>query len=1323
MSEILETAKSASDAIGQPWPAPATESQLGLVVLHQAIPVPHLYNVVVELRIDPTLPASRLRQALADLLTVQPALRLALHGPVATLIEPPSPADLPLLEITARHAFDAELDAALDALKRTAFPLDHAPLLKMVHVVDARQHDAALVLVVHHLVFDGASIGPLIRDLDAALAGTLDLAALRRTRETALSRELHAQARTADDPTVDQRARAIGDRLRDAPATTLFPRPGRPVSTAFDGRRIRIDPLPERSTAIDHTLAALGVTPFVFFSGLFAVLLARHSAARPVTFGTPLVARRTLASHALCGFFVNTLPLTIDVDWQQRFDTFLRTTVAAATDQVKREVAVSFGRVVRHAAPARDGNRNPLFSAMLAMQDTTAVPPDSAIRSVREHGTDTAKFDLWLGVTPTPAGWLLELEYDTQLLPDAVAQGLCASLTHALDTASATPAASLAELFRDHTPAYARRDDGLRCPPAAPDLDAWLRAAAAVHGERVAVEEPGNRLTYGALQQRVARAAAGLRARGVGVGDVVGLSTDTLVETIVAMLAILRLRAVFLPLDLSLPRERLVYMTDKAQCRLAIGAGDPGIPIFALDALDGLPVEASEGRSPDDGIYVMFTSGSTGKPKGVLMHNAPLVNLTAWQTAALQLDARTRFLQYAPLGFDVSFQEIIPTLATGGAVISRGALDRRDLAAIAAHVRDAAVTHVYLPVAALRPFVLAAASMDLPALRYLCVSGEQLIADDEIRAFLVERPAVQLVNLYGPTETHAVTTHRLDASRSDWSAHAPIGLPIAGVDAQVVDGTGHLAPLGVAGELFLGGACPALGYIHDPERTAERFVPDPHAAGRFRYRTGDQVLRDEHGVLIFLGRNDHQIKIRGYRIEPGEIEARLLAHPGVREAVVVAFGEGQARRLVAYLVAAPDPSLADTLRTRLARELPDYMVPAAFIRLDALPVTPNGKFDRKALPAPDAEAFARRAYEAPADETERALAGLWRDVLGLDRVGRQDSFFELGGHSLLAIRLVAQAAAHGSALTLNDLFRFPVLADLAAHLTREAAAARGAAAVPIRHAGAGAPVFFVPSGWGDYSYAFSLSEHLDIDAPIYALPWPLDDHALPPTLDAMAAALLPAVDAVAARGPYRLLGYSAGGALAHALAAALSARGDTVSFLGLIDCEMPAAGQPDETDPFVFFDAVAGRADAGQVDAVERLRQRLEHADLTAMIAAARDLQLLPDETDLDTEVRRWLPIIGYAKRVRTYRAASLPLVLHQFYATEPLLFSRQDAAGASAPGSAPSLGWHAVQPAPRLRTIAMPGNHYSMLEAPANRDVLGRAIGEALRAPPPARE
>lgn len=251
--------------MSQSWPAPATESQLGLVVLHQSIPVPHLYNVVVELRIDPHLPASGVRKALTDLLAVQPALRLSLNGPVATLIDPPAPADLPLAEIITGHAFDSELNAALEALKRTAFQLDRPPLLKIAYIVDDMGRDAALVLVIHHLIFDGASISPLIRDIDAALAGTLDVPPLRRSRERALARELHAQARATGNAEVDQQARAIGARLRDMPALTLYPRPGRALATAFAGRRIRIDPSRGRSAALNQTFVALGVTPFVFF--------------------------------------------------------------------------------------------------------------------------------------------------------------------------------------------------------------------------------------------------------------------------------------------------------------------------------------------------------------------------------------------------------------------------------------------------------------------------------------------------------------------------------------------------------------------------------------------------------------------------------------------------------------------------------------------------------------------------------------------------------------------------------------------------------------------------------------------------------------------------------------------------------------------------------------------------------------------------------------------------------------------------------------------------------------------------------------------------
>jgi acyl-coenzyme A synthetase/AMP-(fatty) acid ligase len=439
----------------------------------------------------------------------------------------------------------------------------------------------------------------------------------------------------------------------------------------------------------------------------------------------------------------------------------------------------------------------------------------------------------------------------------------------------------------------------------------------------------------------------------------------------------------------------------------------------------------------------MYTSGSTGQPKGVLMGQGPLANLAAWQISALEMGAHTRFLQYAPLGFDVSFQEIVPVLAAGGTIVSREPADRRDFPALVHRVAETGVTHVYLPVAALRPFVQSVLSRKthFPALRYLCVAGEQLITDPDIQRFFTLHPHCVLVNLYGPTETHAVTTYRLSGAQPHWPAHVPIGRPMHGVAAYVVDVTGHLAPAGVPGELYLGGACPAEGYINDPERSAVGFVPDRFAGvdGAVMYRTGDLVLRDERGVLIYLGRDDTQVKIRGYRIELGEIESVANALPSVRQAVAAARGTGAERELVLFVQpedGAPlDPA---EVRERIGQRLPAYMVPAHVVAVGTVPTSATGKTDRGALLAQADDLLARTAVEtaaAPADyadDLERELADIWGTLLGVEGIPSHRSVLEFGAHSLNVFTALAQVQQrYGVMPPMVDFFRSPTIATLA----------------------------------------------------------------------------------------------------------------------------------------------------------------------------------------------------------------------------------------------------------------------------------------------------
>ncbi|MEV4878676.1 non-ribosomal peptide synthetase [Streptomyces cyaneofuscatus] len=1037
---------------------PLTAAQLGLLVVHRTVPVPHLYNVTAELELDPALTPDTVGAALNAVLAVQPALRLAIReGATPHAVLGDVPATPPLDAVTVAAGRFAEDRARLLAeLGATAFDLGRSPLLRAVLLRTADGTRATLLLVVHHLVFDGFSLRQLVRDLTAAVRGELDVDTVRAARERALHRELTAQLRSADDEKAEQAAKALAERLRTTPATVLNPRPHRPTTTGFTGARREIRLSERQSAALDRLCADLEVSPFVLFSAAYAAVLARHSGNSAVVFGSPVMARRTLGSFDLCGFFVNTLPLIVDVPFDTPFDVFVRESVRTEAERVRADAAVSFDRIVRHVDPDRSTNRNPVFSCMLALQDATGAEPGSVVRRVREHGNGTAKFDLWLGVTPAPDGWLLELESDRELLPEPLADALAASLVTLLTRAVDRPGRRLADLFEDASAADSLAHDGFRRPLTEPDLPHAVRAVAAAHPGRTAVEEDQRRVDYGELDRLVTAGAAALAARGVGHGTVVGLTTTTLVDTVVAVLATLTRGAVFLPLDLGLPADRVEYMTQKADCRLVIGEETvDGVGLITPQQLTAPVEEAAlqDGASapvtatgPDDGVYIMFTSGSTGRPKGVLMHNGPLRNLTEWQLDALDMDEHTRFLQYAPLGFDVSFQEILPTLVAGGTLVSRDPADRRDLPAVVERVRAHRVTHVYLPVAALPGFVRAAQDTgdDLAHLRQVCVSGEQLLITDQVRGFFAERPHLSLVNLYGPTETHAVTTHRLTAGTSPWPSHVPIGRPLTDVAAHLVDTTGHLAPRGVPGELYLAGACPARGYVNDAERTTERFLPDPYAddAHARMYRTGDQVLRDESGDLVFLGRNDDQVKIRGYRVELGELEAAAASHPDVRRAVAVVHGDAADRRLALFVLPesdrTPEP---ERVRDHVAGVLPGYMVPTRTFALDTVPTTPNGKVDRAALAERAERALAEETRTAPSadvadDPLVAALQRMWAGLLGTADVPVDRSLLEHGAHSLTVMSAAATIEEeYGVRIPILDFFRTPTIRAQADRIT------------------------------------------------------------------------------------------------------------------------------------------------------------------------------------------------------------------------------------------------------------------------------------------------
>ncbi len=518
----------------------------------------------------------------------------------------------------------------------------------------------------------------------------------------------------------------------------------------------------------------------------------------------------------------------------------------------------------------------------------------------------------------------------------------------------------------------------------------------------------------------------------------------------------------------------------------------------------------------------------------------------------------------------------------------------------------------------------------------------------------------------------------------------------------------------------------ACGYLNRPELTSDRFLIDPFSdiPGARLYRTGDLGRYLPDGNLEFLGRNDQQVKIRGFRIELGEIETRLAEHPAVREAAVRVLGGGQDKHLVAYYVvaqanniaASADNGLATQLHRHLRTLLPDYMIPAAFVQLDAFPLTPNGKLDHRALPVPEQNTFARQIYEAPQGETEIVMATIWRELLGVERIGRQDNFFTLGGHSLLAMRMISLAAERGLICSLNNLFQFPVLAELMAEITLDPLSQSQSSAVPIRPDGTEPPLFFIPSGMEDYSYVFGLAQHIQADYPIYALPWPFINEALP-TIEALAVRMITFMKAVRPEGPYRIYGYSSGGVLAYAIAQQLLNAGETVDFLGLIDTPAPHHLKALVIQPKLHFLAdLARRAIDEHPQEIASLYQKMDELNLVQFIAAAQELALYPSNLRPDLIARRWEQIGNYVELVKDYKPKALAINLHQFYAMEsyPQIPFVTDIELQSVTMK-PSLGWEQIIPDSSLQLTPVPGDHFSLMEDSENKTILAKILSTAL--------
>lgn len=933
--------------------------------------------------------------------------------------------------------------------ERQRLDLRHAPLMRLQIATDhSGRWYAALQL--HHILVDGQSLKLLISEVVAKLQGHAESLPAPLPYRNHVAQTL-SRARASD---VEAFFRSKLGEI-DEPTT-----PFGLLDVHGDGSQIE-----EAREQIDRDLARgvrtqarrLCVSAATLFHAAWGLVVAHTSCRDDVVFGTVLLGRLqgSAGAQRTLGMFINTVPLRLRLQG---------VTVRELVEQTQRELVEVLSQEQASLAVAQRCSgiigSAPLFSALLNFRHSS---PDieaqwsgaDGVRVLSRHAF--TNYPITLSVDDLGEGFTLVAQTDRRIDPHRMTAFLhtaLRSLVDALAEAPQTSALALSILPQRERHRAIELFNATQAPYPREKLIHELFEDQARHTPKaVAVVFEGQALTYADLNSRANQLARYLRRQGIGPDQLVGICVERSIEMVVGLLGILKAGGAYVPLDPNYPTERLRYMLEDAAPRVVLTQKKlrtvlPAVAAEVIELNETLQkitdhmeqnlAAAEVGLTARNLVYVIYTSGSTGRPKGTAMPHRSMVNLIEWHRQNLGLSEGQRVLQFAALSFDVAFQEIFSTLGCGGTLVLVDDLIRRDAEALAQLLRSQSIQRLFVPPLMLQSLAEHCTIVipDLGSLRDIITAGEQLRISPEIVSLFTHLDGCRLHNHYGPTETHVVTALTLSGSPQAWPVLPTIGRPIANTRIYVLDGQRCPMPAGVPGEIYIAGANVAYGYLNRPELTAERFMPDPFSADAEArmYRTGDLGRWLSDGMMEYLGRNDDQVKIRGYRIELGEIEAQLARHTQVREAVVVAREDVPGgKRLVAYVTPRDQTSPnMDELRAHLKVLLPEHMVPSAFVVLDDLPLTPSGKLNRRALPAPAFGAYAARHHEPPRGEVEEALACVWQELLHVSYVGREDSFFDLGGHSLLVLKALFKInQSLGCALKVTDVYKSPTIRELA----------------------------------------------------------------------------------------------------------------------------------------------------------------------------------------------------------------------------------------------------------------------------------------------------
>ena len=1137
--------------------------------LWQLEPDSAAYHLPTALRLTGPLDSAALQRSFDTLVARHESLRTCLRQAGERRVQVVSAGGT--IEVQRLDVDETQVSSLLEQLIAQPFDLEQGPLLRAT-LMCIGQEEHVLVLVQHHSVSDGGSMQVMVEELVQLYVGysqgrDVHLPALPiQYADYALWQRAWMEAGEQERQMGYWRARLGGEQ----PVLELpFDRP-RPPTQSHRGASVEIALAPALVAALRTLAQREGVTMFMLLLASFQLLVHRYSGQSDVRVGVPTANRNRVETERLIGFFVNTQVIRADIDGQMNVCALLQQ-VRTRTLEAQAHQDLPFEQLVVALQPERNLSHNPLFQVMFNHQADTRKaagkqPPGALQVSSLEWQSRTAQFDLSLDTRESGDGIWAALTYATDLFDPQTAARMARHWQHLLQgmvTHAQQPLGQLASLEADeqqtqvHAWNATARDYPLHC-----SVHQLIEAQVVRTPDAPALMFAGQTLSYAELNRRANRLAHRLMAAGVGPDVLVGLAVERSIEMVVGLLAVLKAGGAYVPLDPEYPRERLAYMLEDSGVKLLLTQAHLAEQLPMPSGLDSLVLGESwfEGHSEhnpcielagENLAYVIYTSGSTGQPKGAGNRHSALTNRLCWMQESYCLTARDTLLQKTPFSFDVSVWEFFWPLMTGARLVVAAPGDHRDPAKLISLINAEQVTTLHFVPSMLQAFLQDPAVTTCHSLQRIVCSGEALPVDAQQQVF-AKLPHAGLYNLYGPTEAAIDVTHWTCVEEG--CDTVPIGQPIANLRTHVLDAQLLPVPAGVAGELYLGGAGLARSYHRRPALTAERFVPCPFHGGARLYRTGDRARQRADGVIEYLGRLDHQVKLRGLRIELGEIEARLLEHTRVREATVLVV---DGKQLVGYLVLHERAEgWRDALNAYLLQHLPDYMVPTQWVLLEQMPLSPNGKLDRKALPKPDA-AHSAEEYLAPRSALEHQLAAIWSQVLGVERVGLRDNFFELGGHSLLVLMLKERIrSATGVSLSVTQLMLNPTVQGQANSLQ---GSSRSALIVRLNSQKVGTPLFLFHPSYGSVHCYKALALALREQRPVMGVVCRalLQEGSEVPSWAAMVEDYTEQLLIAHPDGAFRLAGWSLGGNLAMDVAHRLEQAGRVVECVGWIDAPPP----------------------------------------------------------------------------------------------------------------------------------------------------------------------